>query len=68
MALVSLECVADRAVVCVSDDGRGFSSGRVGPEQLGLRGMARRLEKLGGVLRVDSSTGHGTVVRAEVPL
>ena len=34
----------------------------------GLRGLADRIEALGGELRVQSDPGAGTVVRAELPL
>jgi signal transduction histidine kinase len=34
----------------------------------GLRGLADRVEALGGRLEVSSAPGAGTVVRAEMPL
>lgn len=52
------------AVVEVADDG----SGGADPAGSGLRGLADRVEALGGQLRVDT-TGHGgTVVSARIPL
>ncbi len=45
----------------VSDDGRGFDSTAIG-YGTGLRGMADRLEALGGSLAVRSSPGKGTIV------
>jgi len=48
----------------VTDDG----SGGADPEQgSGLRGLADRVEALGGRLRVWSPSGGGTRVRAEIP-
>jgi signal transduction histidine kinase len=35
---------------------------------LGLRGLADRVEALGGRLLVESRPGEGTVVSAELPL
>jgi signal transduction histidine kinase len=53
----------------VSDDGTGFDpAGRAdGGTGLGLRAMRDRVEELGGELRVDSTPGAGTVVRATFP-
>jgi signal transduction histidine kinase len=56
----------DRTVsVSVTDDGRGGASMDAG---FGLRGLADRVEALGGRLLVDSRLGEGTVVSAELPL
>jgi signal transduction histidine kinase len=51
----------DHLVVEVRDDHRGD----VGE---GLRAVSERVGALGGVLVADSSSGLGTVVRAEIPL
>ena len=48
----------------ISDDGRGGANGSVGS---GLRGLADRLEAIGGSLEVESPPGGGTVLRARVP-
>jgi signal transduction histidine kinase len=52
-------------VVEVSDDGVGGANADAGT---GLRGLADRVEALGGRLRVSSERGCGTTVRAELPL
>ena len=52
-------------VVEVSDDGVGGADADKGS---GLRGLSDRVEALGGRLRVSSEPGHGTTVRAELPL
>ena len=52
------------AVVEVADDGVGGADAARGS---GLRGLADRVEALGGRLRVDSPPGGGTTVRAELP-
>jgi signal transduction histidine kinase len=63
---------ATEVVVAVADDGdhlavevRDDHRGDVGE---GLRAVSERVGALGGVLIVDSSSGSGTVVRAEIPL
>ena len=52
-------------VVAVSDDGKGGASLEKGS---GLRGLADRVEALGGRLTVTSLTGEGTRLVAEFPL
>ena len=52
-------------VVEVADDGVGGADADSGS---GLRGLADRVEALGGRLRVSSERGQGTTVRAELPL
>jgi signal transduction histidine kinase len=49
----------------VSDDGVGGADPTTGT---GLRGLADRVEVLGGTMRVDSPPGAGTRVAAEIPL
>ena len=51
-------------VVEVVDDGVGGADESRGS---GLRGLADRVEALGGRLRVWSPAGRGTRVRAEIP-
>ncbi|MBD3943040.1 sensor histidine kinase [Microbacterium sp. NEAU-LLC] len=48
----------------VEDDGVGGASMDAGT---GLRGLADRVEAIGGTISVTSRRGHGTHVRAEVP-
>ena len=54
-----------RALVEVGDDGAGGADPAAGS---GLRGLADRVEALGGTLAVESPPGGGTCVRAEIPL
>jgi signal transduction histidine kinase len=56
---------ADRLTVSVSDDGPGDAALVAGS---GLRGLADRVEALGGQLSVVSRAGAGTTVTAELPL
>jgi len=61
------------AEVVVTDDGKGF----VVPDRLselatqdhyGLVSMSERVAQVGGMFRVDSAPGEGTVIRAQIPL
>ena len=52
-------------VLTVDDDGIGGAQPSAGS---GLAGLADRIETLGGTLSVSSRPGHGTHVRAEIPL
>jgi signal transduction histidine kinase len=54
----------DEVVIEVADDGVGGASRDGGS---GLRGLADRVESLGGTLHVSSPVGGGTQVRAEIP-
>jgi signal transduction histidine kinase len=54
----------ERLVIEVCDDGIGGASPDAGS---GLRGLASRIEQLGGVLIVTSPSGDGTTLRAEIP-
>jgi PAS domain S-box-containing protein len=51
----------------VADDGVGFEPNLV-REGFGLVGMRERAALLGGTLRIESTPGSGTKVRAEIPL
>src|SRR5581483_1612985 len=61
---VSVACDDGTLVVEVRDDGIGGAGGGDGT---GLRGLADRVEALGGSLTVASPPGRGTAVRAEIP-
>lgn len=54
-----------RLVVRVADDGRGGADPTRGS---GLRGLADRVEALGGTLSVRSTLGAGTRLEAELPI
>jgi signal transduction histidine kinase len=63
-ASVEVALRAGLVVVEVVDDGVGGADTELGS---GLRGLADRVEALGGRLRVWSPSGGGTRVRAEIP-
>ncbi len=56
-----------RVEIRVEDDGDGFDIEAISQGR-GLRGLQRRAKVLGGLLRVDSSPGHGTVVTLRLPV
>jgi signal transduction histidine kinase len=60
---ISARRCAGGLVVEVGDDGIGGAD----PDGSGLRGLADRVAALDGHLRVDSPTGRGTCVTAELP-
>ncbi len=62
---------ADGAVaLSIEDDGAGFDADAAlaHPRGLGLSGMRERLRLVGGTLRITSTPGRGTCLRATVPL
>jgi signal transduction histidine kinase len=63
-ATVTVDRTGDAVVVEVLDDGVGGADTERGS---GLRGLADRVEAVGGTLRVWSPAGGGTRVRAELP-
>jgi signal transduction histidine kinase len=62
---VSVMARNGRVLVEVVDDGRGGAAIGGGT---GLRGLADRVEALGGALRLDSPSGGGTRIAVELPL
>jgi signal transduction histidine kinase len=55
----------ERLVVRVADDGRGGADAARGS---GLRGLADRVQALGGTLSIESPPGVGTRLQAELPI
>jgi signal transduction histidine kinase len=62
---VAVTASEDRVKVEIADDGVGGADPRRGS---GLRGLADRVETLGGTIRVESVPDHGTRLAAEIPL
>ncbi len=63
-ASVRVTRAADQVVVEIVDDGTGGADTERGT---GLRGLADRVEAVGGRLRIWSPAGGGTRVEAEIP-
>src|SRR3954447_17857136 len=64
-AQVELSTTADAVTVAIRDNGGGGASLADGS---GIRGLADRVEALGGRFELRSPIGAGTVVKAELPL
>jgi signal transduction histidine kinase len=65
---ITLECRERSVVLTVEDDGRGFSQGRQADGGFGLVGMRERVASVNGALHIESKTGAGTRLAAELPL
>jgi two-component system sensor histidine kinase UhpB len=68
---VRLTAHADMLELTIQDDGRGFSldDARARPgSSIGLFGMTERIALVDGRIEIDSKPGHGTTVRASVPI
>ena len=65
-ARVRINRSADHLDIEVSDDGLGFE--RDGVAATGLRGLADRMEALGGAISISSAPGRGTRLAARLPL
>jgi PAS domain S-box-containing protein len=66
---VQLSRVAGELLLCVRDDGRGFTpEAPRKPSSLGLVGLRERVQLLKGKLWVASEAGHGTTVEVRIPL
>jgi signal transduction histidine kinase len=55
-------------VAVVEDDGSGFDPAGTREDALGLAGMRERVGLVGGRLQIESSSGAGTTLVAEVPV
>jgi len=64
-ATVAVAASEGRVRIEIADDGVGGADHRRGS---GLRGLADRVETLGGTLQVQSVPGRGTHLAAEIPL
>jgi two-component system sensor histidine kinase UhpB len=65
---ISLESDERRIVVVVSDDGIGLPEEWARAGHFGLRGLAARVEQLGGAFHVGNREPHGARLTAEIPL
>ncbi len=66
-AVVELECAAEGLTAVVADDGCGGAEAETAGST-GLRGMAQRVESVGGALNVVSPVGGGTTLTITAPL
>ena len=59
---------AGRLELSIQDNGRGCDPGAIRPDALGLSGMRRRVESLGGTFQLESDPGTGTRILIQVKL
>jgi signal transduction histidine kinase len=66
---IELRFGLDGTKLIVSDNGQGLESGdrRSGGAHFGLQGVRERVDKLGGLLDIDSKPGEGTRLAVLVP-
>lgn len=67
MARVGLVYGSDGIAVIIEDDGRGFDPEEVAGQGVGLSGLVARASQVGGRVRIDSTPGWGTRIRADLP-
>ncbi|MEZ5453181.1 MAG: histidine kinase [Thiothrix sp.] len=66
---VQLRQERHEAMLAISDDGQGFAPDHLPPGKgIGLQNMRERMELLDGSFQLESSTGHGTRIQAQLPL
>jgi two-component system, NarL family, sensor histidine kinase UhpB len=66
--MIDVSSTGDRMTVSVTDDGVGLPENWSRAGRFGLRGLAERVEHLGGSLKVRNSEPHGVCLTAEIPL
>ncbi len=67
---VALDIRDGAATLTVWDDGRGFDQAGHQPQpgHLGLPGMRERVERIGGLLQIESAPGAGTTITVRVAI
>ena len=65
---LTLEVSPARVMLCIADNGCGFDPTSVSAKSYGLNNMKQRLTEVNGNLAVESASGTGTKVTAEIPL
>ncbi len=72
-ATVKIECAADKCILHVEDDGKGFDVSEITSidrrgRGAGLFGMKERVKLAGGICSIDSKPGKGTKITAKIPI
>ncbi|HXA35174.1 MAG TPA: ATP-binding protein [Steroidobacteraceae bacterium] len=65
---IAVRCDERRIVATVTDDGVGLAAEWARPGHFGLRGLAERVQQLGGVFSIGNRDGRGVRLTADVPL
>jgi len=66
--LMRVEQTADRFVLSIEDDGRGFSGETRHDTGMGLQTMGYRARLIGATLEIGAAEPRGTVIRCTLPL
>jgi len=64
---IKIEHVNDQLAILIRDNGKGLAANPA-PGNDGLSGMSERLRQLGGECRIESNSGHGTLVEFRLNL
>jgi len=64
---ILLEWRREKIRCVIEDNGKGFDPENIPNDRLGLYGMEERAHLLGGVLKVDSECGEGTMISFTIP-
>jgi two-component system sensor histidine kinase UhpB len=65
---IELHSDEEQIALTVTDDGVGLAPDWARPGHFGLRGLADRVEHLGGSFRVSNHEPHGVRLTAKIPL
>jgi two-component system sensor histidine kinase UhpB len=65
---VAVQCDARRIMATVTDDGIGLAEEWTRPGHYGLRGLAERVQQLGGTFTIGDNGGRGVRLITEIPL
>lgn len=65
---IVIQCDAERISATVTDDGVGLAADWTRPGHFGLRGLAERVQQLGGTFDIGNRDGRGVRLRADIPM
>ncbi len=65
---IVVQCDAERISATVTDDGVGLAEDWTRPGHFGLRGLAERVQQLGGTFDIGNRDGRGVRLRADIPM
>lgn len=69
-AEIKIKKFADKVVISIKNDGRGFDVNNIKPSGsgLGLVGLKERTAMIGGTILITSSVGNGTEIKINLPV
>ena len=65
---IDVQCDARHIIATVIDDGIGLPADWARPGHFGLRGLADRVQQLGGTFTIGNQAGRGVCLSADIPL